>query len=295
MFLRNRYWNCLNREILAGKCLHGRGKALRVCARDKLWRRTGRTGAVTENSLANLLLNELLAAWASAKLFAADWDLIHFHVNRNSKETFEASHRKCVIMFTKNQEFFLQGKQIKGDVLVKKTLKISYGGNFGRVDLFSLRVVIRDFHHFVIQINPPLLYFPIKSEKCGHFHVLQAYSHPISGSLFSVSPIIRPLVWSLLFTFKCWIKEHKHIEKKKRKIAEMEVLSSFRFRLGVYKCSRFATTIPVKPVWTLTGMTSDSLKRRFGLPDYLTSQLTTSCSPQRAVIVQRGGEQQPSK
>lgn len=72
MFLWNRSWNRLNREILAGKCLCRRGKALRVCAR--VW------WAVTlnwsdqcgsENSQPNLRLTELLAAWVSVNLVAA--------------------------------------------------------------------------------------------------------------------------------------------------------------------------------------------------------------------------------
>lgn len=180
-------------------------------------------------------------------------------------------------MFRKNHLSFLQGKQIKWDVLVTKMLKLLQG-NCGRIDLRSLRVVIRDFNHFVIQINPSLLYFPIKSEKCGHLHVLQAYSDPISGSLFSVSPTVRPLVWSLRFTFKCWIKEHKHIERKKKKRKKQRwkcwVLSNSGW-VSINAADLLRLFQTVKPVWTLTGMTSDSLKWRFGLPDYLTSQLTT--------------------
>lgn len=76
----------------------------------------------------------------------------------------------------------------------------------------------------------------------------------------------------------------------------MEVLSSFKFRLGVHKCSRFATTIPdskacLNSDWNDIRQPETAIRA----PDYLTSHLTTSCSPQRAVIVRRGGEQQPSK
>lgn len=85
--------------------------------------------------------------------------------------------------------------------------------------------------------------------------------------VLSVSPTVRPLVWSLLFTFKCWIKEHKHIEKKKRKKQRWKcwVLSNSGWAsINAADLLRLFQT--VKPVWTLTGMTSDSLKRRFGLP-----------------------------
>lgn len=108
----------LGRKMLARE----RKGTASVRARDKLWRRTGRTGAVQR-------IHWLIYFWTSCWQpgpFAAHWDLIRFHVNRNSKETFEASHSKCVIIFRKNHWSFLQGKQIKRDVLVTKTLKVSY-------------------------------------------------------------------------------------------------------------------------------------------------------------------------
>lgn len=74
----------------------------------------------------------------------------------------------------------------------------------------------------------------------------------------------------------------------------MEVLSSFKFRLGVYKCSRFATTIPDSKACLNTDW-DDIRQPEMAIRTPRLSYITTDNSPQRAVIVQRGGEQQPSK
>lgn len=114
----------LGRKMLA----RGRKGTASVCARDKLWWRTGRTGAVQRT---HRLIYVWTSCWQPGRVFAADLDLIHFRVNRNSKKTFEAPHSKCFTMFTKSHLSFLQGQQIKRDVLDTKTLKISWGETVG--------------------------------------------------------------------------------------------------------------------------------------------------------------------
>lgn len=76
----------------------------------------------------------------------------------------------------------------------------------------------------------------------------------------------------------------------------MEVLSSFKFRPGVYKCSRFATTIPDSKA-CLNSDWNDIRQPEMVIGAPWLSYITTDniLRSQRAVIVQRGGEQQPSK
>lgn len=133
-------------------------------------------------------------------------DLIRSHLSRDSEGT-----RRFPQLLKPDVWFylsFLQGKQIETCFSHGNAKNLSWG-NWEWTDLFCLR------------LENLGLWFILSFELIYHLYILRMFRKICLfmyfrgySDLYSYHQLLLPLVWPLLFTFKCWMKELQHDVKK---------------------------------------------------------------------------------
>lgn len=168
----------------------GRKGTASVCTRDKLWRRTGRTGGAQRIcGLINFLKGSLGEREPPRRRFRSGPFFMWTEIPKENREP------------------------VQSWVISLGVLEKLWARRFvfpGTSNLEPIILSFRSIYGFCV--------FTEQKETCPFRGFrLEAYSDPNWLNPYSCHRPLLPLVWSLLFTFKRWIKEFQTQHHKKRR------------------------------------------------------------------------------